>query len=190
MKILIISFWLILTCITNDRLYSQNMDIPKDSLNQYDDNGKKHGIWVEYLNENFRVVKKEKKAMFYRYVKYQHGVNFYQSIIPKGYFSRTYIKSKSLNDSIRKPVLLCGDYYILITKKNKIYGKCSFSEGWLVNDTAYNWNGSIGAIINFTNKYNNIDYSFFKQLFDENGKLYFQGFGILENSKWRVVRIK
>jgi hypothetical protein len=47
-----------------------------DTLNQVDENGSKTGYWVELLSKDFKVVKKEKKASFYRFVYFQNDVRF------------------------------------------------------------------------------------------------------------------
>lgn len=189
MKIIILTFLLAVFCTSSAYVYSQNLSSHDRSINQHDGSGKKHGVWIEYYNSSFRTVKKEEKAVYYRYVQYQHGTCFHTSIIPKGFLKKTIIISDNINDSIHKPILLNGNYWIYDHNK-RLLGKCFFDSGWLISDTSYHWNGAISSIIDYSKKYENFECSNVKYLFNENGVLYFHGYEILEDSKWRVVRIK
>lgn len=175
--------------ITPNGLLAQKVVIG-DTINQYDEKGKKNGVWIEYLSDDFRIVKKEKRASFYRYVRYQHGVLFHLYIINKNFIYKTRVETSVPSDSVVKPILLDGLYNVFFDKTDKILARCRFEEGWLIEDTTYSWTGQIEVTIDFSEKYNGIVCSDIKKLYDESGNLYYETYEILENSKWRTVRIK
>jgi hypothetical protein len=46
-----------------------------DRLNQVDSLGKKTGVWIVYLNKNWKQVRDTNKAVFYRYKYYEKGID-------------------------------------------------------------------------------------------------------------------
>jgi len=184
-----LSIVLVIFIILNDRSFSQNVAIV-DTINQYDSKGKKDGVWIEYLSKSFRVVRNDNKAKYYRYVRYQHGVLFHLYIINKLFIYKTRVVTRDTSDSLNKPILLYGIYDVYIDKKDKIIARCRFNDGWLIEDTTYSWTGQIEVTIDFLKKYNNIECSDLKKLYNESGIEYYEVYEILEDSKWRTVRIK
>lgn len=184
-----LSIVLVIFIILNDRSFSQNVAIV-DTINQYDSKGKKDGVWIEYLSKSFRVVRNDNKAKYYRYVRYQHGVLFHLYIINKLFIYKTRVVTRDTSDSLNKPILLDGIYDVYIDKKDKIIARCRFNDGWLIEDTTYSWTGQIEVTIDFLKKYNNIECSDLKKLYNESGIEYYEVYEILEDSKWRTVRIK
>jgi uncharacterized protein (TIGR02145 family) len=140
-------------------------------INQYDDNGKKHGYWEAYVDENLELVDLKSNAAYIVLVFYNQGSNFY-----KGYF---YDHSKLFNNiSILpefergNPQLLHGNFLLKPKGKGQT-SKYQFTKGYLdeieINYTAYmhkkSWDydknqHEFKSIYNFKNQYNGIEGSF------------------------------
>jgi uncharacterized protein (TIGR02145 family) len=76
MKKLFILLSISIAFVTNT--FAQSEFVPRvtekgHSINQYDTDGKKHGYWEAYINENLGLVKKKGEAAFMVIVCYDHG---------------------------------------------------------------------------------------------------------------------
>ena len=109
-----------------------------DTVNQKDSNGKKHGLWAEYLDENGQTTKKLEKAKFYYTIRYNHGnslpLGTYFVKNESGDFWKNLIKDNSGREF---PILMHGEYY-WYTKLGQIYALAVFEKGEMVLLKAYN----------------------------------------------------
>lgn len=191
-KHILIFFVFLFSLLFVEKSHSQS-EIPKDSVNQFDNNGKKDGVWIEYISEYFCPAKKKGKATYFRYVTYQHGEQFYTSILKYNFISKKQnrIVTPFQIDSINKPVILNGTFYFYDAKKQTIFMTCIFKNGWLEKMIGYDVNGIYVAMeMDYLEKYNGIESSYLLTYYNEKREITNQTYGILENSKWRTVRIK
>ena len=48
-----------------------------EKLNQRDSNGKKDGVWIVWLDSDWKLAKDSMSAVYYRYNYFNHGANIY-----------------------------------------------------------------------------------------------------------------
>ena len=157
-----------------------------DTLNNYNEKGKRHGYWVEYLNKELRLVKKE-EASFYRYVYYDNGT--YLSA-PSGFSSKKMICKIDGDKPKKDTLVLLNGIYFLYTKKDKIESKAYYKKGLLVILIAYNVRTSVkSAMFDFTKHYNNQEYSYYIEEYDDKAVLNWSGFVAKKNEKWKRIPI-
>ena len=160
----LIFFWLLCGPMLSQEI------VPADSLNQFDSKGKKDGVWIEYISEYFCPVKKEKKATYFRYVKYQHGVIFHTSILKFNFISKKQnrIVTPVKIDSMNKPVMLDGKFDFYDAKKNTIFMTCFFKNGWLEKMIGYDVTGKYMAMeMDYLEKYSGIESSYLFTYYNE-----------------------
>ena len=113
-------------------LYSQDLsEINTDTLNQYNDKGKKTGYWIQLLNKNWNPTKKEEKAVFFSYVYYENGKDLIGKI---GFaFFKPVIKISGNKAQKNKIIILDGTYtfYYPFGEKQKNVSLC-YEKGVLV----------------------------------------------------------
>lgn len=118
-----------------------------DTLNRFDDKGKKNGYRIEFLDKNLNSVQDTNKAMFFCHVIYSSGIRNY----PPRRKSNCNLQiknneaSKSENNKI---VVLDGQYTFY--KRNKIYDEYYFKKGMLYWIKTYYRNGEINEFIDYS----------------------------------------
>jgi len=126
------TFIIILTCIINS-VYSQ---IKLDTLNKYNDNRKKHGYWLTYLDTNLNACRDLKKAAYYGFDYYENG----QLINPIQQFKNRIAKKVAFDKKpqIGNPTILDGKYVFYDKLGNVEYVEV-FNNGTTVTKTAYTY---------------------------------------------------
>jgi hypothetical protein len=162
-------------------------DLDFDTLNQVDEKRKKVGYWVELLSSDFKIVKKEKKATYFRFVYYQNDTRF-----DSGLMSATYkqflIKTKQKTKE-GEITILNGHYSMYDPKTNTLIKEFAFRNGKISFLKEYYKNGVLGAELNYDRKFKDYEYSHFIAHYNENGNILMKGFSIFENGKHRHMEL-
>lgn len=158
-----------------------------DTLNHVDEKGKKTGYWIELLSSDFKIVKKAKKASFYRYVYFQNDIRFGTKIFT---YVRSFMKIKIKPDStyqIGKIKLLDGYYSIHKPKTNILIKEFLFKNGYIINFKEYYDNGKIGLDVDYTQKYEDYIYSCYFTMYDEKGGIMLKGYHVLKDGDLKYI---
>jgi len=166
------------------------------TYNQKNTKGKKHGDWIEYINFKFHVVDSSKKAIFKRIVRYDNGVAInnvsLSNFFTKGQFYRndTLVKYQGL-----QPIWLEGKFTD-ISKNGDTLQVFYFMNGRIVGEHKnYDWGvmckscpakNLLHEYINYDNKYNNEDYTFYYEEYDKNGIKKFSGYWRKGEIGWAI----
>ena len=173
--ILTISITLLLT------LNTIGQGIVNDTINQYNENGKKHGYWVEYVDNELKITKK-KKALFFRYRYFDNGVKI------GGDYTNSPIMRSNLevdgNKAIHDSIVIMNGVYKMIDEKRRyieqiydngkliIYNSCGVNVMTEYLDCTQLYQGQLGSCL--------------VMLRDKNDKVWFEGYLCKKNGKWGV----
>ena len=172
--------------------FSQSLSgIKNDTLNMHDDQGKKAGYWVELLSKDFKVVKKEKKAAFFRYVYFQNDIRFETLIVPnKPSIDKHLVKIEGNTPIEGEVALLNGMYSIYNQKTNRLIKQFEFRQGHLINLLELYNNGETRLRVNYEKKYEGYAFSCFFTSYNEEGKVLLNGYNILKEGKMKFINKK
>jgi CHAT domain-containing protein len=112
--------------------------IPKHP-NLTDSQGRRQGLWVLYINENWEIVEKQEEANYYRVIDYQDD-------IPKGVVKNFYLNGQIQREAtlIRdRPEELLEGIAIWYNENGNITEKRQYSNNQLIKEWYYNLDGSI-----------------------------------------------
>ncbi len=135
-------------------------EINKDTLNQYNESGKKSGYWIELLNKSLIFVKNEKNAQFYHFVLYENGNR--RSTFNNNLRKVNHIEING-NKPIENEIVLLNGIYKLYNDENKLICEKKYLSGIKVG-IHKSYNTKTGEIIeyeNFNKTYNGQKGSFF-----------------------------
>jgi hypothetical protein len=101
-------------------------------MNQRDANGKKHGVWIVWLDKDWHLAKDSMSAVYFRYNYFNHGANIY-AMGPWG----GKLESKS-NSAIKKgnALMLDGEYK-WYNSKGQLVCEHVLKNGWYVSFKEY-----------------------------------------------------
>jgi hypothetical protein len=114
-----------------------------DTLNQVDENGSKTGYWVELLSKDFKVVKKEKKASFYRFVYFQNDVRFDAKIPTYNVPFKEFVVKLDGTSQKGEIKILNGKFSFFTPRTNILSLEFLFKNGHLISLKEYHKNGNI-----------------------------------------------
>lgn len=163
---------IILTLVAN-LTFSQDR-FNNDSINKYNKDKKKNGIWIEYLDRNWVEVKSEEKSKssFYRYVFYDNGFRVTSVFKPE----KHQLKKATLSDKSNHPLILNGKY-LFYYKNGAPYCYVEYNDGLESGrQIYYTRKGKISAEYFYDIKWNNTPYTFYVKLYKKNGDLKTSGF--------------
>jgi hypothetical protein len=170
--------------------FSQSISgIKYDTLNKRDDQGKKTGYWVELLSKDFMVVKKEKKAVFFRYVYFQNDIRFETVIVPRKP-NKHLVKIEGNTPVEGEVILLNGVYSIYNQKTNRLIKQFEFRQGHLINLLELYNNEETRLRVNYEKKYEGYGYSCFFTSYSEEGKVLLNGYNVLKEGKMKFINKK
>jgi hypothetical protein len=168
--------------VTNSR--AQN-----DTLNKYNNRGKKQGYWITYLDTALNTTEKKDNAILYGYTYYDNGkkVNPLQNLLRKA--------KTSVGDDLKKnrgnPVLINGTF-LIYNKENKVEYEEVYENGKPRLKTAYSWdkNGNRSKeTLDYQNKYMGQEGSFYFQQYNSSGELVDKfWYGRNEKGKWVYIK--
>jgi hypothetical protein len=171
---------LILIFLFSTRLLNCQNSINPDSLNRFDSKHKKHGYWIEFVNNKLKVVKKPDKATFFRYIYFYHGISSYPPNYVLGKVTLL-IQGNKKNDSL---VIMNGVY--TLQKKQKRICEETYQNGILLYCKTFYSNGNTADFLDFTRKIKNQEFSFFHTTYTKLGEIEREGFVGLVNKKTKA----
>ena len=179
-KIVAFSITMVLLCKLGNGQQSGMIDkFNRDSLNQRDQDGKKHGWCIQYLKPNWKNCKKKKNAHFSYYLFYNHGkLNSFTN----------YAKWKDIRidetamDTRNKPVELNGKI-MWYDKKGKLVLERSFNRGLKAGITwSYNVGGKRLPVVDYEKKFENQFPSYYLTIYHKVGFVKYKGYVRLNGS--------
>ncbi|MEK6614644.1 MAG: hypothetical protein AABZ32_00805 [Bacteroidota bacterium] len=152
------------------------------AINQLDQNGKKDGKWLEYLDAKWKVLKDSSHAIYCAYNYYDHGENTFHVSYGKEYRIHKKLETtNSDNKSIGKLKLLDGEYKWL-DKKGRTVSVDYFKNGEHIWVKWYFWErlggylgfhkkmtGKLWGYYDFTKTYKNQPNTYYMEVYDKNG---------------------
>ncbi|MFZ5551878.1 MAG: hypothetical protein ACOZCO_02090 [Bacteroidota bacterium] len=138
------------------------------TMNGYDDNGKKHGKWKVYLDEQWAEVSDSSKAIYIRHTYYDHGVNVY----PMGPCGRKgwTLEMRSADSSGFAGNKLLNGTFIWKDEKGVARSEHLLKNGEYISCKEYNSSGKLQQYFNYLQHYNNEPFTWFCHLYDKKGK--------------------
>ncbi len=137
-----------------------------EKLNQLDNDGKKHGKWIAYLDRNWKYINDSTKAVYYKYTYYDHGTNLY----PMGPCGRKHYKLEPVIDSKQKITLLDGEYK-WYNSKGQLSSVHVFKNGEYISCKEYYSSGKISQYFDYTKKWKEQPLTWYMESYDKNGKI-------------------
>jgi hypothetical protein len=178
-------FFILTLFLTISNLFSQNLS---DTINKYNDKHKKIGFWQVYLNEYANKV--DKKNAFY--IGYELYDNVGECVYPFSKHPRPkkyIIKYSGITSQRGNPTPINGILKLLYKNGNPSYEEL-YQNGRPVLIKAFRWdkNGicSMEEILDYTKMFNNIDGTFYYELFGYDHKLFQHGYYKKSVKGWRV----
>ncbi len=149
-----------------------NLDSIK--INQFDSKRKKDGMWIEYLDANWKIVKDSAQATLTRYTYFYHGHNLFKE-------SWMGEKLKSIGDSNsqnRKLVALNGEY-IWHDSKGRLLFDAYYLNGQRIWEKNYSWRRKDDSLVgkkvfeyfDYRKKYKNQIFTSYYEMYDHNGNV-------------------
>jgi hypothetical protein len=151
-------------------------------INLRDDEGKKHGKWIVYLDNNWARTDDSTKASFKRMTVYDHGTNLYP-MGPCGRKGWTLI-GKTEKSGITR---LEGEYK-WIKKNGKISSSHVFNEGNYIDCKEYYSNGKVEQHFDYTKKFGTQENSWCLTIYDKEGNVKLLNYFCKQNGKWPKTR--
>lgn len=161
------------------------MILTPDTINRKDDNNKKYGYWVEYVNEKLMKVSK-KKAYFLRYIYYVKG----QRVTAPNFYNPAYKRieidgSKVVKDSI---VVMDGTYRVY-DKNDLLLKEEKYKNGKPLLFKSFYKSGQISEYEDYTKKYNGQEGTCFVIFYSEAGEVQEQLYIGVKDGRLKVIKV-
>ena len=165
-------------------------DLDFDTLNQVDKFGCKKGYWIELLSKDFKIVKKEKKAFYFRFVYFQNDVRFDTKLFTnKPSNKKLKLKTDSKLDN-EMPTILDGYYSFYIPKTNVLIKEFLFQNGHIITFKEYYSDGRIALEVDYKKKYKDHRKSCLFSMYDEKGGNMVRGYHVLIDGELKYIDSK
>lgn len=171
--------------ILNHSYGQVNHDMKNDTLNNYNDKGKKHGYWLEYFNEKLRITKKEKKAFYYGVCYYGAKGRIYPNYGVMSPVKKYHIITNGKTGIKGIPILLDGNYYTIY--KEDTIEDVLFKNGNLQLINSYYGNKKIHYYFDYRKKYKEDKLSHYLVEYDLEGKIKIKGYFTRIDDTWRFI---
>ena len=158
-----------------------------DTLNQVDENGSKTGYWVELLSKDFKIVKKEKKASFYRFVYFQNDVRFDAKIPTYNVPFKEFVVKLDGTSQKGEIKILNGKFSFFTPRTNILSLEFLFKNGHLISLKEYHKNGNIVFEVDYNRKYQNYFLSYYFKMYNENGGIMLDGYHVLMDGELKYI---
>jgi hypothetical protein len=158
-----------------------------DTLNQVDENGSKTGYWVELLSKDFKIVKKEKKASFYRFVYFQNDVRFDAKIPTYNVPFKEFVVKLDGTSQKGEIKILNGKFSFFTPRTNILSLEFLFKNGHLISLKEYHKNGKIVFEVDYNRKYQNYFLSYYFKMYNENGGIMLDGYHVLMDGELKYI---
>lgn len=167
-------------------LFSIQYFLIGQTTNQFDAEGKKHGIWKLFLDHKGAKLNDSIGAVYFRYTYYDHGVHVYPmgNFIGKG----GRIEENGLAKSTTGIKMLDGEYKCF-DKKGKLNYIHTFKDGVYVSYKEYYPNGKLHTFFDYTKHYKDQPYSWYLIEYKKNGDVKYEDFVRKDDTgKWPNMR--
>ena len=164
---------LIILILTFNNLISQEV-YNIDSINKLNEKGRKDGIWLEYIDKDWKCLKntEKDKAIFKRYVYFDEGFR----VTCSNRLKNKVFKTSDLPKVDKLPILLDGIYDFYYKNGNK-YCTVKYKKGIQVGKHLYFYkNGKIMSEYNYEVRSKNNPYTFYYKEFNRDGSLKYYGY--------------
>lgn len=177
-------FFLVALFLVN-HIYSQtNFYLKNDTLNNYNEKSKKHGYWLEFLNERLVPTNKMKKATYYAVCYYENDTRIYPN-----YGSNAAINYRVITNDNKgvkgHPVLLNGYFYKI--QKGDTIESLLFKEGNLQLIKSYYSNKDMHYYFDYREKFKGDNLSHFFIEYGLDREIKTKGYFIWVDSRWKFV---
>ena len=155
---------LLLFCLITVFCYSQT-----EKLNQFDDQGKKEGKWIVWLDKDWKLAKDSMAAVYFRYNYWSNGNTHY----PMGPFGGRYkLQIVSENSQVKKgnAKLLDGEYK-WVNDKGHMFAHHVLKDGFYLWWKEFHKNGNLMTHFDYTKKCDDGPHRYSIYLHDKSGKL-------------------
>lgn len=154
----------------------------QESLNQLDANGKKHGVWMVWLDTNWKLAKDSTSAAYYRYNYFDHGASVY-GMGPWG--GKNWKMEGIPNKTVKKGNAKQLDgVYKWFNSKGQLVCEHILKDGWYVSfKEYYPATGQLQTFFDYTKKFETQEYSWWLGTYDKNGKLTYEDWERVQNGK-------
>jgi hypothetical protein len=150
-------------------------------VNRYDANGKKHGVWIVWLDKDWKLAKDSMSAEYYRYNYFDHGASVY-AMGPWG--GKGNKLETTAPGTVKKgnAKLLNGEYK-WYNSKGELISSHILRTGWYVSFKEYYSSGQVQTFFDYTKKYENQEHTYYFCGYDKNGKLKWESWEREQNGK-------
>jgi len=167
-----------------NHIYCQtNFYLKNDTLN-YNEKGKKHGYWLEFLNERLVPTNKKKKATYYGVCYYENGTRIYPN-----YGSNATIRYRVISNENKEskghPVMLNGYYYKI--QKGDTIESLLFKDGNIQLIKSYYNNKNMRYYFDYSNKIKGDNLSHYFIEYGLDGEIKTKGSFNWVDSRWKFV---
>ena len=154
-------------------------------LNQLDSLGKKNGVWIEYLNVKWKVLKDSSRAVYWGYNYYDHGDNTFR--IAFGGMHRLHHKLEVVSNNNQKSrIKMLDGEYKWYDRRGRIVSVDSFANGDHVFAKYYAWEmfgsaylfgynkkrtGKLLEYDDYRKKYKDEPFTYYIERFDKKGNV-------------------
>jgi hypothetical protein len=147
------------------------------SLNQFDNNGKKHGAWVVFLDKNWHLAKDSMSAVYFRYNYFNHG-NSCHPMGPGG-LNKDKLEIKTSTSVKKGNAVMLDGVYKWYNSKGVLKFEHVLKDGWYVSYKEYYSNGQVESFFDYTQHYTERDktqeHSYSITTYNKKGKQTFNG---------------
>lgn len=167
------------------RSYAQiNLDLKIDTLNNYNNEGKKHGYWIEFLNKRLVPTNKKKKAAYYGICYYENNARIYPNYGSNVTISYQVITNE-VEDMKGHPELLNGHYYKI--QKGDTIESFFFKDGSLQLIKSYYGKKRMHYYFDYRKKYKGDILSYYLIEYDFDEKIKHSGFFTRIDGRWCFI---
>lgn len=147
----------------------------QEQINQRDANGKKHGVWIVWLDSDWKLAKDSTSAIYCRYNYFEHGANIY-CMGPWG-GKNTRLEGIP-NSTIKKGnAKLLDGVYKWYNSKGQLVSEHVLKNGWYVSFKEYfPASGQLQTHFDYTKHENEDVHSYLMLAYNKKGEQVINGF--------------
>ncbi len=155
-----------------------------EKINQLDNDGRKHGKWIIYLDEKWKPVK-DSKALYFRYTYYNRGTDVFERVAwgKKGWK----LDSSVSRDTVKKsaPTMLNGEY-TWYDSKGRLSSIIVYVDGEIISCKHYYSSGELHEHLDYEKKYKNEKLTYYYYGYNKDGTLKYEGVFRKGDKGWAI----
>jgi hypothetical protein len=151
-------------------------------INQHDANGKKHGVWIVWLDTDWKLAKDSMSAAYYRFNYFDRGASVYGM----GPWGGKNTKLEGIPNKIVKKgnAKQLDGVYKWYNSKGQLICEHVLKDGWYVSfKEYYPSTGQLQTFFDYNKKFEDKEYTWWYGTYDKSGKLTFEGWECEQNGK-------